>query len=249
MITPSTLASLIQAVQKSDLKSGATLTKLLEVEVLKSLGDERFLLQIGDKQLTALSKQKLIPTEHYFAKFETDGQKQPTLSHLIKIPKLFKTLQLQRDPTLFLDPKELHKLLSSKEVLQNFKEHLLKELVTSPSKEHFSTYTPLLLSLYHNVLTLPLYFHDTFAFLQLKKRYNKEKKKSFLQFYAFFEHLGAISGIISNEMIKIHVGFEEIKEYLYLLEDQLGYGIDIEVKEMISPLFEPKTNNILDIHT
>ena len=249
MISTHSLSALLKVIQSSDTKTAAILTKLLDVEALKSLGENKYLLNVAGKELTALSQQKLSTGEHYFARFETSKNTQPTLSHLVKIPKLFNQLQLLQHFDLFFEPKDLPKLLASKEGIQNFKETLLKELATSPSKEHFQTLMPFLLSLHQNILTLPMLFYDNLAFLQLKKRYNKKTKKNFLDFYAFFAHLGPISGIIASNNITLHVAFEETKEYLMTKSEELGYLLYIEVHDTISPLYETKTKQILDIVT
>ena len=249
MISPSSLSSLLKVIQSSDPKTAATLTKLLDIEVLKSLGENKYLLDIGGKQLTALSQQKLTPHEPYFAKFSAGNSTQPTLSHLVKIPKLFAKTELLRQSDLWFEPKDLFKVLGSKETLQNFKDALLKELASSPSKEHFQTLMPFLLSLHQNVLTLPMLFYDNFAFLQLKKRYNKKTKKSFLDFYAFFTHLGPISGVVAHNEVSLHVAFEETKAYLDAHSEELGCSLHIQVSNAIKPLYETKTQQILDIVT
>ncbi len=249
MIPLGSVSSLLRIIQSSDPKTAATLTKLLDIEVLESLGENRYLLNVAGKKLTALSQQKLTPREHYFARFEATKNTQPTLSHLVKIPKLFVKLPLLRHLDLFFEPKELARLLGSKEAVQAFKATLLKELAASPTKEHFQALTPLLLSLHQNILSIPLHFYDSYALLQLKKRYNKKTKKSFLDFYAFFAHLGPISGIISEYEVKINVAFYETKEHLEYLSDAIGYDLSIEVSDTIAPLYEAKIERVLDIVT
>jgi len=249
MISLNSVTSLLKVIQNSDPKTAATLTKLLNVKVLESLGGNKYLLDIGGKQLTAFSEQKLTPFEHYFARFEAAKDTKPALSHLIKIPKLFAKLPLLQLSDLFLEPKELARLLGSKEAIQNFKNTLLKELAASHSKEHFQTLTPFLLSLHQNILSVPLHFYESFALLQFKKRYNKKTKKSFLDFYAFFTHLGPISGMISEREVKINVAFDETKEYLEHLSGEVGYPVHIEVSEAITPLYEAKSERVLDIVT
>jgi len=249
MISLDSVSSLLQVLQRSastkDLKS---LVKLLDIEILKSLGDQKYLLFIDGKELTAFSKQKLTPGEHYFARFELDS-KQPTLSHLLKMPKLFFKLPFLTINQSFYDIKTLQHLLTSKEGVANFKEQIAKDLASAPSKEHFLALSHLLLSLNQNIFTLPLFFYDTFAFFQLKKRYNKKTKENFLDFYAFFEHLGALSGIVSKRAITLHTPFEEVVQ---LLEDEsvnLAYPLHIVVMERIAPLYEPKDERVLDIVT
>lgn len=250
MISLNSVASLLKVIQSNELKTAATLSRLLDVEVLQSLGENRYLLNVDGKELTALSQRKLTPFEHYFAKFEiSKANAQPTLSHLLKIPKIFIKLPLLENSDLFFEPKELAKILGSKETMLNFKETLLKELANAPSKENFQALTPFLLSMHQNILSIPFRFYDTFALLQFKKRYNKKTKKSFLDFYAFFSHLGPISGLVMDREIKINVAFEETKEHLMQHADELGYKLHIEVNDSIAPLYEAKEERVLDIVT
>ena len=249
MISLDTVTSLFKTVHGSDPKTAALLSKLLDVEVLRSLGENRYLLNIEGRELTALSKQKLTPHEHYLARYETSKNTQPTLSHLVKIPKLFTQLPLLRHSPLLFEPKDLLRLLESKQTVQNFKETLLKELTTAPSKEHFQALSLYLLSLHQHVLSIPLHFYDTFSLLQFKKRYNKKTKKISLDFYAFFTHIGPVSGVISDRKVKMSVTFFETKEYLEKRSAEVGCEIEIEVVDTIAPLYEAKTQRVLDIVT
>jgi len=250
MISLNSIGSLVSLLKNSDPQSAKALIKLLSVDVLKSLDDDKYLLQTQDKTLTAQSQKKLQVGERYFAKYTQTKQETPILSNLIKVPKLLSQLKELHSTPMLYNEKTLKELLLQKDPVGNFKETLLDTLAKTTSKEQFHTTSLLLLSLHQGVFTLPFVFYHSLGFLQIKKRYNKKEKKSFLDFYAFFEHLGAISGVISQEIIRINVGYKEIKEFLEEKSNELSYPLDINVITPISPLYDITQNNsLLDITT
>ncbi len=249
MISLGSVGSLLKVLQSTDTQTAKTLLKLVSVDILKSLGENKYLLEVDNKQIQAKSQRELQEGERYFARFTLSKEQLPTLSHLLKVPLLAKALKPLAHTPLALDTKSLTDLLQTKHPIQTFKESFLKEIVTTTNKEHFQALSNLLISLNYSVFTLPVYFHDRFGFLQIKKRYNKKTKKVFLDFYAMFEHLGPISGVISSLDIHINVAYEETKEILLQNEEELRYDLTIDVIEQIEPLFEAKTQNILDIKT
>ena len=250
MISLNQLTSLANVLKTVDAKTAKTLIKLVSVDVLKSLGDDKFLIKLDNKELIAQSQKQLQENSKYFARFQSHKQNLPTLSNLTKIPKLLSHMSILKNTELVYDIKTLTTILSSKKALNNFKETILKELQNSPNKEHFHTVSNLLLALNQNILNFPFIFYEYLGFLQLKKRYNKKTKKSFIDFYAIFENLGAISGLISEDIIKINVMYEEIKEFLEDNLDEISYDVKISVVEDIKPLYDINTNNnLLDIVT
>ena len=70
-----------------------------------------------------------------------------------------------------------------------------------------------------------------------------------MDFYAFFSHLGPISGVISEREVKINVAFDETKKYLENISGEVGYTIHINVSDSIEPLYEAKSERVLDIVT
>ncbi len=250
MISLNSLGSLVSILKNSDPQTAKTLIKLLSVDVLKSLGEEKYLLQTQEKTLTAQSQKQLQVGERYFAKYTQTKQEIPILSNMIKVPKLFTQLQEFQTTPLPYNEKTLQELFLNKKPFENFKENLLDTLSKTTSKEQFQTTSFLLLSLHQGVFTLPFVFYHSLGFLQLKKRYNKREKKSFLDFYAFFEHLGAISGVITQENIRLNVGYEEIRAFLEKQSDELSYPLSINVITPISPLYDITQNtSLLDIRT
>ena len=254
LISITNLSNILNNLNNIDAKNAKTIIKLLSIDVLKSLDNNKYQILLNNKILTAHSQRQLMEGERYFARFEENKNAQVVLSKLIKTPKLLKNLTLLNDTKLIYEQKDLLKLLSSKESVTKFKDNILQEMLKTNHKETFNTLTHLLFSLNQNVFTIPMFFYDYLGFLQIKKRYNKKTKKSYLNFYAVFANLGAISGLVSASMegikIDINVAFEEVKDFLETQKENISYNINIRVLEDITPLYDITPNNqILDIKT
>jgi len=250
MINLSLLSALTNNLQNIDPKNLPKILKFVSVDVLKNLGDGKFLIDIEGKQQEAQSQKPLQENTTYFARYQqTKNATTPTvLSKLIKLPHLAK--QLQQLQEFALSTKELHTLLKNPTQLQEFKNSLLHKLIDTPSKEQFLQLSHLLLSLEHNVLTFPFYFQEYLGIFQLKKRYNKKTKKTALEFYALLEQLGALSGVVYTDKVVLHVAYDEIKEFLEQQEKELAITLEISVVDAIEPLFDiTPTNQLLDIKT
>jgi len=248
MISLNQLTSLVNSLKSVDKNTARTIIKLVNVDVLKSLGDSKYLIQINDKTLTAQSQKQLQEGSSYFARYDAKQKTLPQLSKLINIPNLFKNQHILKDANLTYDIKTLQHILNSKEPAKTIKEQILDELSKSQNKEHFQTVSNLLLSLNQNVLSFPFIIYEYFGLLQLKKRYNKKTKKSYLNFYAIFEHLGPISGVISEDSISLNVAYDEIKDFLDENLDEISYNITLHVMDNIEPLYDiNKNDKLLDI--
>jgi len=221
--------------------------RFVSIDVLKDLGSGKFLIDIEGKQQQALSKKPLQENATYFAKYLTnkDPNKPALLSKLIKLPNMIHNKTFFKEYTF--DTKEiLHALKNPKELQQQ----LLEKLANAPTKEHFSQLSPLLLSLHHQVFTFPFVFYEHLGIFQLKKRYNKKSKKTTLEFYALLENLGAISGVVFENKVELHVVYEEIKDFLEQHEKELPITLYVSIVESIEPLFDTTpTNQLLDIKT
>jgi len=250
MISLGNLQSLVGMLNKLEPTTAKTLLKLVSVDVLRSLGDGKFLININNKQ--TLSAKSSVPLEigaKYLANLEQESGKTPKLSSMQKLPKLLESMKILQEQTSLVTKENLQKILSPKH-LSTYKEQLLEELLKSPSKEHFVAHANLLLSLEVNVFTFAALFYEYFGFIQLKKRYNKKTKKSFLSFYAFFQSLGGIAGVISEDVVALSVAKEEIKELLEANKESFSHRVQIEVVEFVEPLFDIESDkHILDITT
>ena len=226
-----------------------TLIKLLAVDVTKSLGDEKYLIQTLTKEISATSQKPLQEGLKYWVELGTKQHETPVISKFLQQPKILQELQ---NLPLKLDIKELHELLNGKKTIEDFKTTLLSQLCNATSKEDFTQFSNLLLSLMQNTLTIPLYHQQYFGLFQMKKRYNKTSKKSQMDFYAALIKLGPISGsvmLIEDEIfIDLDVAFTTTKLFLEENLKDIRYKITLHVRENIEPLYQFQTNSILDIN-
>ena len=226
-----------------------TLIKLLAVDVTKSLGDEKYLIQTPTKEISATSQKPLQEGLKYWVELGTKQHETPVISKFLQQPKILQELQ---NLPLKLDIKELHELLNGKKTIEDFKTTLLSQLSNATSKEDFTQFSNLLLSLMQNTLTIPLYHQQYFGLFQMKKRYNKTSKKSQMDFYAALIKLGPISGsvmLIEDEIfIDLDVAFTTTKLFLEENLKDIRYKITLHVRENIEPLYRFQTNSILDIN-
>ena len=240
----SALAKLISA----NPNQAKALIKLASVDVLNSLGNSKYTIALENQTLTAQSEKNLSAGEKYWAQLNFTKDAKPTLTHLIKTPQLFTLL---KNNPFTLNLQELQILLKSPKPAALLGQQLLEALANTSSKEEFSNLSTLLLSLHNQTLTLPLLYREYFAILQLKKRYNKKSKKQFIDFYAAFEFLGPISGVITLDeqeiSVALSVAFVQTKQFLEQDMNNFSYTITIDINKQIEPLYEANTNAILDI--
>jgi len=227
-----------------------TLVKLLSADVLKNLGDGKLLLKSASKEFNVKSEINLSEGVKVWAKIATLPDKSLLLQKAKLMPKLMQNLVLLQDKYKLED---LQTLLKTKEPMQAFKKEVLEQLATSNSKEQFSALSQMLLSLNQNVLTIPIEYHNYYAILQMKKRYNKSSKKLSLDFYTALETLGEIEGtltLIENEVyLHMNVVFEESLRVLEKAIDSLSFSskTTLQLKESFEPLFNQESVTLLDI--
>ena len=225
------------------------LIKLLSVDVNQSLGDGNYILKTPTKELSAYSQKPLQEGAKYWMELSSKPQENAIVSKYLLQPPLLKDMLSL--PIRF-EMKDLHELLSGKKSLESLKNQLLEHLSTASSKEDFTQLSNMLLSLMQSTLTLPLAYEHYFGVFQMKKRYNKETKKSQLDFYAALEKLGPISGVVmdleSEVVIHLDVAFDATKLFLQEHLKEIRYKVTLQVHDVIEPLFVPQTNSILDIN-
>ncbi len=223
--------------------------KLLTIDVLKSLSDDKYLINLNGKEVIANSNEKLDINSRYWAQMQMKSDELPVLFKLTKYPAVIK--ELQNLPISF-NIQGLYDILKDVKSFQNIKDTLLKYLPTTTSKHDFLYISNLLLSLTHNVLTIPLQFQQTLSFFQMKKRYNKKSKKNEINFYAALSSLGPISGTIfllqDKVIINLKVIFSITKLFLEKNLQELHYKIIISIQNNIIPLYNFKEDSILDIN-
>lgn len=225
------------------------LLKLVNIEVLGKLTDGNYSVNIDGQKLTAQSQKQLSEGMRYWAQMTQSKTSLPQLNKLVQIPQLAQNLQyLSFDFSL----KDIQTLLHAKKPQTMMQQNLLQELSTATSKEEFSSLSTLLLSLQHNVLSIPLRYQNYFALLQMKKRYNNKTKKTQIDFYAALEFLGPIGGVIFLEENEVHVNlsvaFERTKQFLEDDAKNFMYEVNITLQESIEPLYDLQSpNSLLDV--
>jgi len=243
----SSISALVKLISANPAEAKA-LIKLASLEVLHSLGSGKYTIALENQTLTAQSEKNLSVGEKYWAQVIMSKDSKPTLTHLIKTPQLFTLL---KNNAFTLTLQELQTLLKSPKPATVLGQQLLEMLSNTNSKEEFSTLSTLLLSLHNQTLTLPILYRNYFSILQLKKRYNKSSKKQFIDFYAAFEFLGPISGLITLEehdiSVALSVAFAQTKHFLEQDMNNFSYTVTIDINEQIAPLYEANAHTLLDI--
>ncbi len=238
----------IAKVLSSNPNASNILSKLTSVDVLKSLGENKYSVLLNNKTLTAQSDKPLTQGEKYWSLLSHTDNKNVKLSSPLKIPNILQDL---KNAHTQYSLKDLQSILNSKSPASNFKQNILEHLMQSTTKEEFTNVSTLLLSLQNQVFTIPLSFHNYFSILQFKKRYNKKTKKTQIDFYAALEALGPVSGLIAieqtNVKITLNVAFETTKTFLENDMKNFSYDINIHLIEGVKPLYQTNINSLLDI--
>lgn len=244
----SQLGALTNLLSKNPLELKAII-KLASMNVLQSLGSNKYTVQLNNQTLTAQSDKSIDVGSRYWTQLSDNKDGNIKLSNLVKMPKLFQLLQSSHTKYSLED---LKTILSAKEPAGLVKQNVLEHLSTASSKDEFSNTSTLLLSLQSQTLTIPVEYKGHFSILQMKKRYNKRSKKAQIEFYAALELLGPISGVISLEenevFVNISVAFEKTKDFLDQESKNFSLNLNISLIQDIEPLYEFKTlNSILDL--
>ncbi|MCD6258213.1 MAG: hypothetical protein J7J31_01295 [Helicobacteraceae bacterium] len=232
----------------SDPTKAKALIKLASVDILKSLGEGKYTIALGEKTLSAQSEKPLIEGSRYWTQLSQSKNQAPILSKLIVMPQLLHTFDKEQ---FHYTLKELQSILTQKTPTSSIKQALFENLANASTKEEFTQLGHLLLSLQHQVLSLPLLYSNTFALLQLKKRYNNKTKKQYIEFYAALEFLGPISGLVSlsdgDVTLSLNVAYEKTKQFLENDMKNFSYTLDISLSQNIEPLYEPTFHSLLDL--
>ncbi len=250
--TLSKIEALLVKVGKSSL---AFNTKLpVSVDVKEKLEPKTYLLQVGKKEMTTKSAVDLEVGKQYWGQMKQEPKsKAVSLSQLLQKPQLLKH---QKSMIPSMNVKQLSELFSQEKPKEMMKMALLEKMTQATSKHEFLTQSNMLQALQENVFTFVMSHGHKETLFQLKKRPSKRKDEdkpedAKLDFYAAFEHIGPVEGVV--EVID---GIRKLSLYLYyenslrFLQEELK-SLDIEgflyKKEgKISPLYE-YGNSLLDL--
>jgi len=223
------------------------------IDVLKQSSKNEYQLLIGTKEITTKSQKELDVGSKYWGVMKEDRDVGSlNLSQLLKKPKL---LQAQRKNFLpsFTEEK-LTELITKQNPKVELKALLQEKLSQATSKNEFMTLTNMISALNENVFTLVLENDNQNTMFQFKKRKKSSKDKSSdaeVDFYAAFEHLGPVEGIVSvvgdERRVSLSLFYEESLEFL---KNELEYldleGVLYKKDKQIEPLYELATS-LLDL--
>jgi hypothetical protein len=238
------IEAILAKIDPTTIKFNTTLP--LTVDVKKELAPQKFLLQIGNKEMTTKSMQELEVGKAYWGIMKEDVKlKAHTLTQLLQKPHL---LQSQKRLFPTFNPQQLEALLESEKPKEMMKFILLEKMAQATSKQEFMSLSNMLQALHENVFTFVMTHQQKETLFQFKKRPNKNHKNQEedevkIDFYAAFEHLGPVEGVV--EVIE---GVRKLSLYLYY-ENSLKFlqkelkSLDLEgflyKKEgKITPLYE-----------
>ena len=226
----------------------------VNIEVVEEQEPQKYKLQVGRQEIMTKSKIPLDVGSKYWGMMQESTQtKSITLSKLLQKPKLLQKSQL----TSFLPeftPQKLASILSKESPKTEMKMLLLEHLSQANSKQEFMTLTNMLAALNANVFTTLLKYEDKTTLFQFKKRRSQSQTSSedgMIDFYAAFEHLGPVEGVVEvNADIKrvtLYLYYEQSLDFLKTQLDALAFeGRILPKKENILPLYEP-VSSLLDI--
>ncbi len=226
---------------------GKALTKLLTLDLLKDLGGGRYLATIDGKESKVQSELPLKEQSRFWAQLTARQGELPKIHTISSKPLLLQSLAALPP----MEPEQFLALVKSGHP-GSVKKHFMEQLAMAATKEEFSAFSQLLLSIHHNVLTLPLFYERYLGFLQMKKRYNKKEQKHHVDFYAALHHLGPVEGTLALNEGRVdavlQVQFESTKTFL---EKQLNnlppyLHLSMQTVDKTAPLWE-MSETLLDV--
>ena len=215
------------------------------IDVVEKSDKNQYLLKIGNRELSTKSAMALDVVSKYWGVMKDNPElNSPTLSQLLKKPKL---LQMQRKNFLpELDSTKLQELITKQNPKTELKAVLLERLSQSVSKNEFMTLTNMIAALNENVFTMVLKEGNQSTMFQFKKRKKSitdSSEDAKVDFYAAFEHLGPVEGVISvvgdERKLSLSLFYEESLEFLKNELDQLDLeGFLYKKDKNIEPIYE-----------
>ena len=225
----------------------------MTIDVLDKSKENLYMLKIGTKELSTKSAMNLEVGSKYWGMMKEDASLNSlSLSQLLKKPKL---LQMQRDNFLpqFTETK-LAELFSKANPKTEFKLMLLDKLSQASTKNEFMTLTNMIAALNENIFTMVLKEGNQNTMFQFKKRKKVNqgaKEDAQIDFYAAFENLGPVEGLISvvkdERRVSLSLFYESSLEFL---KNELEFldlkGLLYYKDKKIEPLYE-LTPSLLDV--
>jgi hypothetical protein len=146
-----------------------------------------------------------------------------------------------------LNDKTLQNLISKENPKAELKSVLLEKLSQSVSKNEFMTLTNMISALNENVFTMVLKEDNQSTMFQFKKRKKpaggSSSEDATIDFYAAFEHLGPVEGVVSviddEKKLTMSLFYKESVDFLKEQLPELDFeGILYKKDREIEPIYE-----------
>lgn len=202
------------------------------INVLKQIGFNRYMLKIGNKEISTKSQKSLKEKAKYWGELR-QYMGVINVGGLNEFPKIMNEYFIQDDSFWILEN------LATNSSLKWLHSWILDNLAKTNSKDEFKTLTSMLLALNESVIHLPLKFENKLFLLQIKL----EERKS--HFYFIFENLAPINGSIVGENIILNSLYDKT---IFHLTKHKPSNLNVSINKVakISPLWQIE-QNLLDV--
>lgn len=202
------------------------------INVLKQIGFNRYMLKIGNKEISTKSQKSLKEKAKYWGELR-QYMGVINVGGLNEFPKIMNEYFIQDDSFWILEN------LATNSSLKWLHSWILDNLAKTNSKDEFKTLTSMLLALNESVIHLPLKFENKLFLLQIKL----EEQKS--HFYFIFENLAPINGSIIGENIILNSLYDKT---IFHLTKHKPSNLNVSINKVakISPLWQIE-QNLLDV--
>jgi hypothetical protein len=233
----------IVGIQKTSQNSAKEFNSTLPItiKVLSKSGPLRYLLQLGNIELSTKSLKELEIGSNYWGELNKNGKESIKLSKLIKKPTI-----LQKPFPISLEYDDITSLIKDSSSIKEFKQIVVDTLSNVINKNDFVFLTNILLGFHEGVVTIPYIYNNINNILQYRYKKSKQHNNKTVQkieFYTTFNNLGEIKGeIILNDNISklsIYTSYQKVVDLLQKSTNNInGFSkIDILLVDTITPLY------------
>ncbi len=224
------------------------------IEVKEEKAPQTYQLLVGKKEMTTKSAVPLEVGAKYWGMMKEIPEKQTiSLSRLLQKPALLQNRALISFLPHFSTEK-LAALLAKDSPKAEMKMLLLEHMAQANSKQEFMTLTNMIAALNADVFTMLLQHEDKKRLFQFKRRKSQSQTSSedgIIDFYAAFEHIGPVEGVVEVKAdikrVTLYLYYEQSLDFLKTQLSELDFeGRILPKKEKITPLYEP-VSSLLDI--
>ncbi|NOX15014.1 MAG: hypothetical protein GXP61_03135 [Epsilonproteobacteria bacterium] len=215
----------------------------ISISVLEETYNQKYKLLLGNKEITARSKKKLLEGHTYWGDLNSTNDGILSISDLIIKPKIFNSnlafMEIEKD--IFFKT-----LIEQKTPFQEIKRSIIKKMSSDETtKDEFLTLGYMLLAFEKGVFHMPAIINARKVLLQFRENSDKN-----IEFYLAFENFGAIKGIIASceNIINVDISamFEKSLRFIKQTIEDEEYNVTFCIDKNIEPLFN-SSEMLLDI--